>query len=123
MIPIILLGAALLATTAVVASVFWDDIKKFLKAAIEHVRRIIKATIVGLTAYIKTKDISAGIQAGLQALNKFYSKNENEQWEETVVTRQISSSEVPEHIRKKLERTQAPVDISDDVAKELQLEI
>ena len=67
--------------------------------------------------------IAAGIAAGLQALNKFYSKNENQQWEETITTRTISESDVPEHIRRKLESTRGPVDISEDIAKELKLEL
>lgn len=122
MIPFILLGAALFAG-AVVVSAFWDSIKNFLEASVKHVRQVIKATIVGLTAYIKTQNIVAGVAAGLQALNKFYSKNEDQQWEETVTTRTISASEVPEHIRRKLEATQKPVDISEDIAKELKLEL
>ncbi|WP_226455747.1 hypothetical protein [Pseudomonas sp. AF03-9] len=122
MIPFILLGAALFAG-AVVASAFWDKIKNFLEASVKHVRQIVKATIVGLTAYIKTQNVVAGIAAGLQALNKFYSKNEDQQWEETVTTRTIPASDVPEHIRRKLESTQAPVDISEDIAKELKLEL
>ena len=122
MIPIILLGAALFAG-AVVVTAFWDKIKSFLEASVKHVRQVVKATIVGLTAYVKTQNIAAGIAAGLQALNKFYSKNENQQWEETITTRTISESDVPEHIRRKLESTRGPVDISEDIAKELKLEL
>lgn len=122
MIPFILLGAALFAG-AVVVTAFWDKIKSFLEASVKHVRQVVKATIVGLTAYVKTQNIAAGVYAGLQALNKFYSKNENQQWEETITTRTISESDVPEHIRRKLESTRGPVDISEDIAKELKLEL
>ncbi|MBX8496860.1 hypothetical protein [Pseudomonas cichorii] len=122
MIQFILLGAALFAG-AVMVTAFWDSIKNFLEDSVRHVRQVVKATIVGLTAYIKTKDVVAGISAGLQALNKFYSKNDNQQWEETITTRTISEQDVPEHIRRKLEGTKEAVDISDDIAKELKLEL
>lgn len=114
MIPLLLLGG-LLAGAAVLAVTFWDEIKQFLKAAYERVKKVVSAAIVGVVTYVQTKNIYEGIKAAY----KFYSKNERGQWQEHVVTKTLEASEVPEHIREKLERTNKPIDIS----KELELEL
>lgn len=114
MIPFILV-AALLAGAAAVAVTFWDQIKKFLALAVEKVKQIIGATIIGVAAYIQTENWREGIKA----FYKFYSKNTEGQWQESVVTKTVSAEEVPEHIRKKLEKDSGPIDISKDLELEL----
>lgn len=113
MIPIFLLGGLLLA--GVVAVAFWDQIKKYLNLAFERVKKVITAAIVGVAAYVQTGNWREGIKAAY----KFYSKNERGMWQESVVTKEITAEELPDHIRKKLEKTTAPVDISNELELEL----
>jgi hypothetical protein len=56
---------------------------------------------------------------GIKAAYKFYSKNLEGQWQETLTTKTITAEEVPEHIRRKLEASSQAIDISDEL--ELQL--
>jgi hypothetical protein len=115
MIPILLLGALLAAGAAVVAITFWDQIKEFLKLAFEKVKRMISATIVGVTTYVQ----SGNWREGIKAAYKFYSKDTNGMWQETVTTRTISAEQVPESIRRKLDATTKPIDISEELELEL----
>lgn len=114
MIPFILLGAALLGG-AVLAITFWDQIKKYLAMAVKKVKEVIQAAIVGVAAYVQTNNWREGIKAAY----KFYSKNTAGQWQETVTTKVITPEEIPEHIRKKLELTNKPIEISDELEMEL----
>ena len=78
-----------------------------------HVGRT--STIIGAMAYVQTGNWREGIKAAY----KFYSKNAEGQWQETVTTKTITADEVPAHIRKKLEATTQPIDISDELELEL----
>lgn len=113
MIPILLLGGLLVG--AAVAVTFWDQIKKYLSLALEKVKKVIRAAVIGVAAYVQTSDWREGIKAAY----KFYSKNENGKWQESVVTKEISVDDLPPHIRKKLEATENPVDITDSLELEL----
>lgn len=113
MIPILLLSGLLFA--GAVAVTFWDQIKKYLGLALEKVKKVIRATIIGVAAYVQTGDWRDGIKAAY----KFYSKNQDGKWQESVVTKEISVDELPPHIRKKLEQTEKPVDITDSLELEL----
>lgn len=119
MIPFLVAGA--LIAGVVVVSVFWKEIKSFIQASIERIKsHLIPSLIVGFKTYLETGNSTL---ATLKALQKFFSKNERGNWQETVVTREISPNEIPEDIRRKLERTNSPVDITDEVQSELHLEI
>lgn len=114
MIPLLLLGGLLLGATAV-AITFWEQIKKFLGLALEKVKKIVKATIIGAATYIQSNNWREGIRTAYA----FYSKNEQGQWQETVTTKTISPNEVPAHILKKLENTTDTIDISEELELEL----
>lgn len=114
MIPILLLGGLILGLGALTIT-FWDQIKKYLSLALEQVKKIIRATIVGVAAYVQTRDWRQGIKAAY----KFYSKNENGKWQESVVTKEISVEELPPSVRAKLEKTEKPIDISNELELEL----
>ena len=113
MIPILLIGG--LGLLAAVAITFWDQIKKFLGLALEKVKKVVRAAIVGVAAYVQTRDW----REGLKAAYKFYSKNENVKWQESVVTKEISVDEWPAHIRAKVERSSNHIDISEELELEL----
>lgn len=116
MIPLLLI-AGLAIGAAAVAITFWDKIKLYLSKAVQKVKEVIKAAIVGFTAYIKS---GLDWREGIKAAYKFYSKNNQGQWQETVTTKTITVDELPEKIRKKLEKSQGnQVDISDELELEL----
>lgn len=53
-----------------------------------------------MAAYVQTGNWREGIKVAY----KFYSKTK-EEWQESAVTKEITAEELPEHIRKKLEKT------------------
>lgn len=115
MIPLLLLGGLLAGAAIAVAVTFWDQIKKFLHLAFNKVKKVLSAAIVGVATYIETENW----RESMRVAYKFYSKDEIGRWQETVTTKTISPEEVPENIRKKLERANGPIDIS----KELELSL
>ncbi len=110
MIPLVLLIGGALAATAAAAVVvtFWDEIKQYLKKALQKVTRIVKTAIVGVAVYAQTGSYLEGIKVAY----KFYSKDQKDRWQETVATAIVSDNEVPYSIREKLERSNEPIDIS-----------
>jgi ABC-type proline/glycine betaine transport system permease subunit len=114
MIPLLLLGG-LLAGAAIIAVTFWDQIKKYLQMALTKVKQVLTAAIIGVAAYVQSGDWREGIRAAY----KFYSKDEKGMWQETVTTKTITADEVPEHIRKQLERSSNEIDISNELKLEL----
>jgi hypothetical protein len=115
MIPFLILGSLLAGVVVAVAITFWDQIKKYLQLAAKKVKQVISAAIVGVATYVQTGNWREGIRAAY----KFYSKDENGMWQETVTTKTIDPNEVPEHIRKKLEATEKEIDISEELQLEL----
>lgn len=115
MIPILLVIGLLTAGAVVAAVTFWDQIKKFLGLALKKVKEIIGATIIGVATYIQTDNW----REGFKAFYKFYSQNTKGQWQETITTKTISADEVPDHIKKKCEKTTDQVDISEELQLEL----
>lgn len=114
MIPFVIIAAVALAGIVVVT--FWDEIKKYLGVAIKKVKQVLPAAIVGFTTFLQTLDVRESFKAAY----KFYSKDKNDKWHETVVTKEISESEVPAEIRLRAERANGKaIDISDELALEL----
>ncbi|WFF38876.1 hypothetical protein LU290_01125 [Moraxella nasibovis] len=120
MIPFLIAGA--LIAGAVVVSAFWKEIKSFIQASIERIKtHLIPSMIVGFKTYLDTGNAT---YATAKALQKFFSKNERGNWQETIVTREIPASEIPEDIRRKADRSNSSViDITDEVQTELHLEV
>ena len=107
----LLWGAGILAGVGIVAA-FWNDIVKFLKKAVEKVRRLVEGVVYGCKVFVKK------MRGGVKETSRHYSKVD-QHWEETTVTKAISESEVPPEI---LERARAneELDITDEL--EMQLE-
>ena len=101
----LLWGAGILAGVGIVAA-FWNDIVKFLKKAVEKVRRLVEGVVYGCKVFVKK------MREAVKEISRHYSK-------ETTVTKVISESEVPPEI---LERARAneELDITDEL--EMQLE-
>lgn len=106
----LLFGAAIIAGVGLVAR-FWNDITDWLKRAVNKVKSIVNGIVYGVTVFIrKTKE-------GIKEISKHYSK-EQTQWTETVTTRTIPESEVPEEIRNK-----ASLSKDTDITKELEMQL
>lgn len=122
MIPLLAVAAiGLLAGVALTA--FWSEIKNFIQASVEKIKTvIIPSAIVGFRTYLETGSVAAGLYSAYKGIQKFYTRNTQGQWQETLVTRTIPDNEVPAEIRNKLKHSHTPVDITDDVQRELKLE-
>lgn len=123
-IPFLIIGAAAVIGVAVIGA-FWNDIKKFVSKAFQKFREIfIPAAIVGFKTFLQTGSVARSLYAaGKVAIQKCYSKTERGTWQETVVAREISFDEIPADIRERVERSRGKeVDITGEVAEELQLE-
>ena len=119
MIPFLLAGV--LIAGVFVATAFWKEIKSFIQASIERIKtHLIPSMIVGFKTYLQTGN---ALYATAKALQKFFSKNERGQWQETIMTRNVPANEIPEDIRRKVENNRGPVDITDEVQAELHLEV
>lgn len=71
---------------------FWEKFHNWIKKALDAVRNLIKAVVYGVTVFVKKTG------EAIKEISKHYTKKQN-QWEETVVTRMVDESEVPEEIR------------------------
>ena len=101
----VIAGAGILAT-------FWNDIRNFLKSAVEKVRSIVSGVVYGCKVFIKK------LSEGVKEISRHSSKVE-QHWEETTVTRTVPESEVPPEILKRAESSNE-VDVTDEL--EMQLE-
>lgn len=120
MIPLLAVaGIALVAGVAL--SAFWTTIRDFIKDSVEKIKTVlIPALIVGFRTYLET---GSYVAAATKAMQKFYSKNQEGKWQETIVTRIVSENEIPADILKKAKNSQSPLDITEQVQQELHLEI
>lgn len=106
----ILLGATLITGVGLLAK-FWNEITDWLKRAINKVKEIIGTISYGVRVFIKK------VKEGIQEISKHFHKN-GTQWNETIVTRTISESEVPEEIRAKA-NYYSETDISNELEMQL----
>lgn len=111
-LSVLITGAAIIAGTTLIAK-YWNNIIDWLKRAITKVQSLIKGIVYGTKVFIqKTKE-------GIKEISKHYSQDENGRWKETLVSREIPASEVPEEILKKAKYMNEMLDITDEL--ELQL--
>ena len=89
----LLMGAALLVGVSLLTA-FWNDITDWLKRAAQKVKDVVGVFAIGFTVFVKK------MREGLKEISKHYTKK-GTQWEETVVTKEISEDQVPPEIRAK----------------------
>ena len=90
---------------------FWDDLVDWLNGAIETVKATVRGIYRGVKVFVqKTWE-------GVKEISKHYSQV-GEHWEETVVKRTISASEVPEDILRMASSGQEV-----DITRELELQL
>ena len=112
MIQYLILGAAAIIGIGLIAT-FWNDILDFLKKAARKVKEVVKGFLYGSKVFLKK------MREGVKEITKHYSKV-NDRWEETIVSRTVPASEIPEEILQKA-RMNEEYDITDEL--EMQLEV
>ena len=89
----ILITTALLGMAAVaLLSMFWKDICNFLQRAMAKVKQIVTGIVMGSKIFIKK------MREAYQEISKTYSYDRG-QWQETIATRTVPASDVPDDIR------------------------
>lgn len=114
MIPLILLGAAAV-VGAVALAAFWKEIVGWIKKVYEKLPESIKQNLQGAMAFVER------VEGALKNIMNYYSYNEQTQkWTETVVSREVDPSSIPDHIREKIKHS-SKVDITDELQEKLEL--
>ncbi len=115
MIPVAyLVGAAIV--TAVVVGVFWKEISAWIKRIWEKLPESVKANLQGAKAFVEK------IGSTAKNIMAYYSYNKDtDKWNETIVTKEVSMSEIPDDIRKKVERSGGRAEITEELEKKLEL--
>ncbi|MGD6778534.1 hypothetical protein ACQCT3_02265 [Sutcliffiella horikoshii] len=106
-----LIGAAIIAGGSLIKK-FWNNILSWLKRAVQKIKQIVKLAVYGTKVFIEK------IGSAFREISKHYSKKENNQWVENIVTREVSASEVPPEIRAMAQQRRET-----DITSELQLEL
>jgi len=107
----LLIGTGLLVGTGLVVA-FWNDIVSWIREAVQKVTEKLKIALQGFRVFVRK------IQEGIQEISKLYSKNKENKWQETIITKPISESEVPAEIRAKA-RMSEDTDITHDLEMQL----
>lgn len=110
-----ILTALLFAAGAFTLMSFWEDLRDWLKEVVTKVKQVVKRAVVGFKIFVKK------MGEAIKEISKNYSQNEEGRWQETVVTREISESEVPADVLAKAKKHRGnEVDVTEEL--ELQLE-
>ncbi len=117
MIPLVwLAGAAVgaLVGGAIIAA-FWKEIVGWIKKVVDKLPPSVRQNLQGAMAFVEK------VAGALKNIMNYYSFNEETQkWTETVVSREVDESSIPEHIREKV-KLSAKVDITDELQEKLEL--
>lgn len=113
----LLLWMAAGAAVGAAVVIFWEEIRNFFIESFQRLPVEVQQNLQGVVSLAKAVD-----RAIIKTF-KYYSYDQvTQSWSETVETKRINASEVPEHIRNRL-KSGNTVDITDEVAKELQLHL
>lgn len=108
----LLIGGAVLGIALIA---FWQEIKDWFIKVWDKLPIEVKEDLKGVLAFAKKVDDL------VMSIMKYYSYNAiTNQWNETIVSKQITSNDIPEHIRNRL-RQGNEIDITEDLSKELKL--
>ena len=88
---------------------FINSIINWLQQAIIEVGKIITQVIIGTRVFIKK------VGSVIQEISKHYSQSKDGRWKESVVTRNVSESEVPLEILKKARQSNQETDITPEL--------
>lgn len=113
MIPVLLLGGVALAGIAI--AVYWKEIGAWLKRIWEKLPASVRNNLKGAVALAKR------IGNTFKNIMKYYAFDSNtNKWSETVVTKEVNESDIPKHIRERLQSIDE-VDISNDLQEKLEM--
>lgn len=114
MIPLLLLGGIALAG-GIAIGMYWKNIAGWLKKIWEKLPPSIKQQLQGAVA------LAQKVASVFKNIMKYYSyDSQTKKWQETVVTTEVNESEIPEHIRSRLQNSNQ-VDISTELQEKLEL--
>ena len=114
-ISIGLILAGIAAGVAVLA--FWSEIRDFFKRAWNALPIEITQNLQGVVAVAKM------IDGKITTALKYYSYNlETQSWNESIASKVVTTDEIPDHIKQRLQLGHE-VDYTNDLAKELKLEL
>lgn len=99
---------------ALAVASFWKDIVVWMKKVVEKIKQIAAKAIAGFKIFVTR------VAEAIKEVAKTYSQDQQGRWQETIVTREISESEVPADILAKVRRAKGEVDVTKEL--ELQLE-
>jgi len=86
----LLIGGAIIG--AGVIATYWNNIKDWIARAAKRVSEIITGVVYGVKLFAKK------LGEFYQEISKHYSQDKQGNWEETIVTRKIPESEIPQDI-------------------------
>ncbi len=104
----IILGGLFLVVT------YWDEIVNWLKDLVVEVREALKDLVHAIDVFVQRVK-----EAVVKFITKVYYKNQQGKWIEETTTREIPESEVPPHIRKKVQKRER--NINKEIEQELDL--
>lgn len=113
----LLIGGAVLGVALVA---FWQEIKDWFIKIWHKLPIEVKEDLKGVLAFAREVATNT-VRNAIMCIMKYYSYNAiTNQWNETIVSKQITSNDIPEHIRNRL-RQGNEIDITDDLSQELKL--
>lgn len=113
-ISLLLFVAGAVGTTVVVAT-YWEEIRAWVKEIYHALPPSIQQTLKGAISLIQK------LANSIKNVMKYYSYNsQTNKWTETIVSKDVDESTVPEHIRMKLHHTNE-VDTTKDLEREIKL--
>ena len=123
MIPVLIGLGVLIGGVVIVAN--WDAIVDWLNDFIPKLKRAweqlkVKLAHAAMIAAEKIREAGKWIS---KIMHKLYYKNEQGQWVEETTTRTLPENEVPPFIRAKIQREEQEVDITQDMERELKLQV
>ncbi len=106
-----ILASMILGGLVLGALAYWKNLVNFLKKAIEKTMQICRGIFYGAKVFIKK------MGEAYKEIAKNYSKTSMGKWEETIITRTVSESEVPKEIREKAMNRE--IDITNELEMQL----
>lgn len=95
---------------------FWKDIVQWIKKAVDRIKEVLGVQVQGTRTFIKKTT------EGFKNISKYYSENKlTGEWEENILTKTVSESEIPAEILAKVNKSKIENEISTTEELELAL--
>lgn len=108
----LIMSAALIAGTSLIVK-FWNTIVSWLKRVYDKIKTMIQGVLKGSTIFFKKMGEAA------KEISKNYAKV-GTKWQETIVQKSISASEIPEEYLAKMKRNDTEYEFTDELEMQLQ---